>query len=174
MALEFILGNEDLFNIILPFVLMFTILFAVFQASKVLGGKKNIDAILSLVLAFFLVRNQDIIQVINRFLPNVSLAIIVILMILLVIGVFLGEYEWAHGFKGLAAVAGVIIVLWIFGAAYWANFGVPNYFSNWSSETKGIIIFIAILIIIVFFVTRESKDNRGDRLEKFGEAIFKK
>ena len=177
MAIDFsfLVRNDSLFNIILPFVLIFTIVFAVLQSTKVLGGKKNIDTIISLVFGFFLIRNQDIVKTINNFLPNISLLIVVILMILLVIGIFAGSYEWSQGMKGLAAVLAVIVVLWIFGASYWSRFGIPNIFSGLGSETQGILVFLAILVIIIFFATREEKGKGvGERLEDFGKAIFKK
>ena len=173
--LNFLLRNDALFDIVLPFILIFTIVFAVMQTTKILGGKRNIDAIIGLVFGFLLIRNQTIVETINRFLPNIALLIVVILMILLVIGVFAGEYEWATGIKGLAAVLAVIIVLWIFGASYWSRYGIPNIFSGLSSETKGILAFLAILIVVVFFVTREGKEKGfGERLEDFGKTIFKK
>ena len=46
------------FDIALPFVLIFTISFAVLQKIQLFGsGKKNIDMIVSLVLAFLAIRN---------------------------------------------------------------------------------------------------------------------
>jgi len=176
MAIDFsfLVRNESLFNIVLPFVLIFTIVFAVLQSTKILGGKKNIDTVISLVFGFFLIRNQTIIKTINNFLPNISLLIVVILMILLVIGIFVGSYEWSQGVKGLAAVLAVIVVLWILGASYWSSFGIPNIFAGLSSETQGILIFLAILVVIIFFVTREERRGAGDRLEEFGKAIFTK
>lgn len=171
-----ILGNDALFEIVLPFILIFTIIFAVMQTTKVLGGKKNIDAIISLVFGLLLIRNQTIVETINRFLPNISLLIVVILMILLVVGVFAGGYEWSSGIKGLAAVLAVIVVLWIFGASYWSRFGIPNLFSGLSSETRGILAFLAILVVVIFFVTRDESNRKGigDRLKDFGDAVFKK
>ncbi len=172
---NFLIRNEAFFTLVLPFVLIFTIVFAVMQATKILGGKKNIDAIIGLVFGFLLIRNQTIVTTINTFLPNISLLVVVILMILLVIGTFMGHTEWSHGVKGLAAVLAVIVVLWIFGASYWNRFGIPDPFSGLSSETKGVIAFIAILVVIIFFVTRESDEKKGlgKRLENFGKAIFK-
>ena len=177
ISFDFLLQNDALFEIVLPLVLIFAIVFAVLQGTKILGGRKNIDAIIGIVLGLLLVRNTVVVETINKFLPNVSLAIIVILMILLVLGVFLGkEYEWASGFKGLAAIASLIIVVWIFSESYWNRFGIPNIFGNLSSDTKGILVFIAILIIVVFLVTRKEGEQKkfSERLDDFGVAIFKK
>ncbi len=178
MALDFsfLLSNDSLFEIILPFALVFAIVFAVLNTTKILGGRKNIDVIVAIVIGLLLIRNRNIVDTINVFLPNVSLAIVVILMFLLVIGVFLGkEYKWADGIKGLAAIVSLVLVLWIFGASYWGRFGIPNIFGNLSSETKGIIAFIAILIIVVWFVSREESDKKSGKelFEQFGKSIFK-
>jgi len=174
---SFITGSNDFFEILLPLVLIFTIVFAILQTTKILGGRKNIDAIIGVVLGLLLVRSTKAVDVINSFLPNVALTMVVILMILLVIGVFLGEKtEWAHGLKAFAAIVSVILVLWIFSESYWRRFGVPTLFGNLSSDTKGVLVFIAILIIVIFFVTREESGGKkfSERLDNLGEAIFKR
>ena len=81
---SFLTDNNSVFELLLPFVLIFTIIFAILQATKILGAKKNIDAIIAIVFGLLLIRSTAAVQTINRFLPNVSLAIIVLLMILLI------------------------------------------------------------------------------------------
>lgn len=165
MAIDFsfLVGNATLYDILLPFALMFAIVFATLSATKILGGNKGAQIIVSVVIGLLLVRNQAIVGIINQFLPNVSLAIIVILMTLLVIGLILGhEYEWADGVKTLAAVFSIIVVLWIFfGTTLEQNFGVTNFFENLSPETKGILIFVLVLIVLIWYSTREEKKGEG-------------
>ena len=161
--LSFLVGKAALYDIVLPFALLFAIIFALLSATKILSGSKGAQVIVSIVIGLLLVRNQVIVGIINNFLPNVSLAIIVILMVLLVIGLVLGHgYEWADGMKTLAAVFSVIVVLWIFfGTTLEQNFGVTNFFENLSAETKGILIFVLGLIIVVWYVTRD-EEKRGE------------
>jgi len=53
-------------------------------------------------------------------------------------------------------------VLWIFfGTTLEQNFGVTNFFENLSAETKGILIFVLGLIIVVWYVTRD-EEKRGE------------
>ena len=172
---SFLTDNNSVFELLLPFVLIFTIIFAILQATKILGAKKNIDAIIAIVFGLLLIRSTVAVQTINRFLPNVSLAIIVVLMILLLLGIFLGkEYKWASGMKGIAALLSAVVVLWIFSGSSLSRFGIPNVFGGLSSETKGIIVFIVVLIIIVSFVSRDEskKKGGGDRLKDLGKSIF--
>ena len=84
---DLIQGFKDIggFDVFLPFVLIFTLSFAILNKSQILGAKKNIDAIVALVIGLLLVQNQNIVGIINTFLPNVSLVLVVILMFLLVI-----------------------------------------------------------------------------------------
>ena len=176
--LNFLLRNDSLYKIILPFALIFAIIFALLQMTGVLGKKKNIDAIVAIVLAFLVINNTNIVGTISRFLPNVALAILVFLMIILVIGVFLGEKatEWSNFFKGLVAVVSIIVVLWIFGESFLGRFGLPRIFGGLSSNTKGIIVFLIILIVIVLLVTREGGEKKKltERLDDLGDIIFKK
>lgn len=160
---SFLVGNNDLFNIILPLALLFAIVFAVLSTTSILGRNKGAQIIVSLVLGLLLVRNQRVVGFINEFLPNVALAIVVILMALLVIGLVLGqEYEWADGVKTLAAIFSIILIIWIFFAtSLERNFGVSNFFRSLTPETKGILIFVLGLVIVIWYVTRDEERNKG-------------
>ena len=55
------LENQGLTDVLLPFLLIFTIVFAVFQKTEILGkGKKNFNGVIALVIALATVSFQAV------------------------------------------------------------------------------------------------------------------
>ena len=78
-----------IYDVILPFLLVFTLVFAIFERTKVLGtekldgeetSKKNLNAMTSFVIAFLVVASAQMVSIINSALPKI--------VILLFLGVF--------------------------------------------------------------------------------------
>ena len=87
------LEQMGFYEVILPFMLVFTIMFALLQKIKLFGqDTKNINIVVAVVIAFFFVRVPAIIATVNQFLPKISMIVIVLLMFLLILGV-LGSGE---------------------------------------------------------------------------------
>ncbi|MEK6934609.1 MAG: hypothetical protein AABW46_01900, partial [Nanoarchaeota archaeon] len=85
-AIDF-LDSFGFFDIILPFILVFTLLFAIFEKTEILGkNKKNLSALASFAIAFFVVGATNIIPVLKEALPMISLILIVIISFLLLYG----------------------------------------------------------------------------------------
>ena len=88
------------YDIVLPFLLVFTISFAVLQKVKIFGSdSKKINVIVAFVIALLFLQNRYLIAILQRFLPNMSIIMIVALMFLLLVGIFGGEYK---GFTNVA------------------------------------------------------------------------
>ena len=100
-----------IFDILLPFLLIFSIVFAILEKTKILGSdKKNINAIVAVVVGMLVIVQQGIVQTINLFLPRVSLIIVVILMGLLVISMIAGrEFSGLKG--GVLGFAIIVIII---------------------------------------------------------------
>lgn len=87
-----ILSHPIFVETILPFVLIFTIVFAILQKSKVLGdGKRQIDAIVSLVIALLVISFAQATGLIIQLTPFLAVSLMVLLVFMLLIGSFMGE-----------------------------------------------------------------------------------
>src|SRR3989344_3859843 len=97
---DFLVRLEEMgmLDSLLPFILIFTIVFAVLQKTKIIGeGRRQFNTLVALVLSLMVViphvtgkypPGQDIVAIINTALPQVSLVVVIILAALLLIGVF--------------------------------------------------------------------------------------
>ena len=171
-------------DFLLPFLLVFTIIFAVLQRTEILGkDKKNFNVVIALILGIMFIvphmtgtypMGYDPVQVINEALPSISLVAIASIMLLLLMGIFGGDFAKA-AIPFIATIA-IVFVVYIFGATSALNLwnGPSDVFGWWTSDLTELIIIILIFGLIVYFITREpNKTEGGKMMESFGK-LFKK
>lgn len=81
---------QGFFDYVLPFLLVFFVIYAILQQAKVLGGKPGIDAAVSMILALFMLYFARVFQV-GRFISifsGKSFLTILVLMFALMITTF--------------------------------------------------------------------------------------
>lgn len=161
---------------LLPFILIFTIIFAILQKTKIIGeGKRQFNTLVALVLSLMVViphvtnrypPGQDIVVIINTALPQVSLVVVAILAALLLIGVFAPGVML--GGTGLGAIMGLLslgAIIFIFGnaAGFWESSGALGFLND--PDTQAVLTIILVFGLIIWFITREPGQN-----EMFGNA----
>ena len=179
MALDFmnILSeweNLGVFNVLLPFLLVFAIAFAILEKIKLFGDKRQINGIIAGILGILFVRNQYLVGLLNRFLPNISMFMIIILMFLLLFGIFAGQHK---GFKdsllGFAMVVSVIFVIWSLSSDFVGErFELPDFLTDLDDTTQSSILFIGIFVVVIWFVTKgDGGSGKESWLEKFKKGV---
>src|SRR3989344_3697846 len=166
MALYEIISSFEtfgVFDVALPFILIFTIAFAVMQKIQLFGAnKKNIDLIVSLVLAFLAIRNIFLIGLLNRFLPNIAMFLIIILMFLLLLGTFGGQFSGFSGYMGVIAaiISLIFVIISLSGDFLDLQYGIilPPFLADlfYDYQTKATILFVAGIAIVIWLVTGSS------------------
>lgn len=177
-VIEF-LGDLGVYDIILPFLLVFTIVFAILEKTKVLGmekvegrevSKKNLNSMVAFVVAFLVIASTQLVAVINEVMANVVLLLILAVSFILLVGVFFGDKEftlekqstWARFFMVFMFLGIVVIFL---NALGWLR-QVITLIENFDQEWAVTIIFIAIILGFIWYITYEPKRSS---LEKKGE-----
>ncbi|MEM4397709.1 MAG: hypothetical protein QW757_03750 [Candidatus Woesearchaeota archaeon] len=163
-----ILDRMGVLEVLLPFLLVFTIAFAVLQKSLILGqNSKKFNSIVAMVIGFVTVmphivgRGPDVVPVINNALPNVSLLMIASMMVLLMIGVF-GPNVSVYNTQLVPIVVlfSAIAVGYSFIAAAGGLPLVP--FLN-DPDTWNLIVALLVFGIVVWFITKEETKNPNQR-----------
>ena len=170
-TLAYYLQNLGIIDFFLPFIVVFTIVFAVLQKTKIFGEPDKagkINAVISLVLGLLFVvphvtgnypAGYDPVQIMNEALPGISLVGVVVIMSLFLLGIFGKKYaDFANPVIALIAVG---FVAYIFGSSlgWWA--GPYDVFSWWTSETTELMIIIAIFGVIVWLITKKPDSGFG-------------
>ncbi len=159
------LESMGILDSLLPFFLIFTIIFAILQKTKIIGeGRKNFNVIIALIIALMVViphvagtypTSPDPVEVINSAIPNISMVVVALLMLLLLVGVFGKDLNIVGtSLSGIIAVASFLIVVYIFGGSMnWWSGAVPDFLRN--EETQSLLIIILVFGIIIWFITKD-------------------
>lgn len=168
-------------DVLLPFLLVFTVTFAIFQKSNILGEAskaKRYNVIVALVLGFSFVMPHiiwgtpdpvdhmlvtgiaDPVEIVNGSLPSVSVVIIAIILVMLMLGIFGAEFNIGEGsgFGGFAVFFAIATVGYIFltNAGYFGNGRFPAFL--WflgDPNTQSLLVVILVFGIIVWMITRD-------------------
>ena len=164
-------GELGIYDVILPFLLVFTIVFAVLEKTKLFGTekvgdkeypKKNLNSIVAFVAAFLVVASTRLVAAINESVANVVLLLLLSICFLLLIGLFYKEGEscslegkWRSLFMVIMFLGVVLIFL---QAIKVDNRGIVQYvydylMVNWQSNFTASVILIIFIVIFMVWVT---------------------
>ncbi len=165
------------FDVILPFLLVFTIVFGILEKTKLFGteeinGKqyprKNINAMIAFVIGFFVIAAKEITGMIQVAVPQIVLILIALICLIMLIGPMVSgkeelnifkEHKWL--FYTLMAIFLVAVILIFFDVIGWLD-ALIEYFSTGGYFWSIIIVFLAIVFgAIAFVVTREGGEKKG-------------
>lgn len=167
---QIILMHPLVQEIILPFLLVFVIVFAILQKTKVLGdGKKQIDSLVALAIALIVISFGNATGIIVALIPFLAVSAVTILVFMILYGMtFQGDKKFTlnkgiMGVIGALVAAGVVITLLI-ATGSWDY--LTNYFFSSESEGSSFItnaIFIVVLIAaLAFAVFGGGKSDKKD------------
>lgn len=149
---------------ILPFLLIFVLVYAVLQKTKILGEeKKQINAIIALVIGLIVISFNQYVSIIVNLIPVLAVGLVIILIFLLLWGiVFVGGdfttanwVRWAFG--GLAFIAVLVSAMIVTGA--WTY--LVNYFSGNDQLFLNIVFLVLVGVVIAVVVGFGGKSGKS-------------
>ncbi|MFO8015898.1 MAG: hypothetical protein R6U32_02230 [Candidatus Woesearchaeota archaeon] len=152
-------------DIVLPFILIFTIIYAILSRTGLF--KKNLNMVVSLVMALTTViphvLNQyppcwDVVVIINHSLPKIAMFIIAIICFFLVLGVLGVNLSFFNKFMGWI----VIIIFGFVTYTFLTSRGRGCYDYDLGFLSSSLIEYIApisLFILIIWFITRDSDSS---------------
>jgi len=163
MVAETILQSEILTKFVYPFLLIFFIVFAVLERTKVLGDdKKQLNALLAFVIGLIFVGAVFPKLVVANMILFLTVALVIVFVVLLLWGfVSSGEkgFEISKGLKTfLFIVLGIAVVV----AVFWAvgvGGGFFNFLfsSSWSNVFWTNFLFIVVIAAALALVIKGTK-----------------
>ncbi len=176
-AIEF-MAQLGVYDIILPFLLVFTLMFATLEKTKVLGlevvvdksGKehtytrKNLNSIIAFTTAFFVIASAQLVRIISEVIANTMILLVTGLCFMLAVGLsHTGQKEfslqrlgkgWETGFW-IANALGIILIF--LNAIGWLD-KIYRFIVNGIRSPETITIIMILLFIgLMVWITRTPK-----------------
>jgi magnesium-transporting ATPase (P-type) len=167
------LESAGFFDWVLPFLLVFLIIFALLEKTKLLGtegqnkSRKNLNVVLALIIGLIVVIQTEIVSILNLYLSKMAFFIILALIGLLAFGVFTGSGSLSGIPMGIGVIIAILAIIW----ALSPSLGLDIFnFSRLSDTAASWIIVLAFFALVVWFATRGEKKNEGG--ESFGDKLL--
>ncbi|MFH1151998.1 MAG: hypothetical protein V1788_02640 [Nanoarchaeota archaeon] len=161
MAEDLITSNWVITKFILPFLLIWTVVFAILQKTKILGENKQVDSIIAVVVAFIFISVLQPKEIVSNMILFLTVALVVMFVGLLLWGFVSGKEMkadilsagWAKWVFGIVIVVGVIIAL-IYSAGIDNTLITLLFQQSWSSTFWTNAIFIVVVAAALALVLR--------------------
>jgi hypothetical protein len=174
------------YDVILPFLLVFTIVFAILEKTRVFGyeefkgekyTRKNLNSIVAFVIAFLVIASSKLVEAITRISANMVLLLILIVFFLLLVGTFYGKEEdvalkgkWRVFFMVIVFIG--ILLIFLDGVRLedgtsWLEVSIGYVSEYWSSTVFATLITVALIIALMAWITKEpSPAKKAEKKEE--------
>lgn len=163
-----------IYDVVLPFLLVFTIMFAILEKTSIFGvvkaggveySKKNLNAMVAFIVAFIVIASSKLVTAINESLGRIFLLLLISISFLLLIGSFYHHEEkvlleggWRKMFMVLMFI-GVILIFMdsikLDSGESWLEWLWTFLKGNWTANYAASVILIIVFILAILFITWE-------------------
>lgn len=183
-ALEFF-GRIGIFDVVLPFLLVFTIVFAILEKTRVFGTekikdidvtRKNLNAMVSFVVAFFVIASSRLVAIITEVSANMVVLLMLSVLFLILVGsfhqqkpegFFLGDGFVKNGF--VVVMAAGLVAIFLNAIKDTSGKSWLEVFLDWLSQFWGganrdavaSTILVIIVIAILYFIVKEPQQQQA-------------
>lgn len=149
------------FTYLLPFLLIFALVFGILNQIKLFKDNKSINGIIALVVGLMALQFPMVSQFFSEIFPRLGIGLAIILVLLIILGMFIDPESGAIGYT-LLGVAGIILIVVLVktaGALGWSS----SFWwqDNWPMVAGVVLILIIIGIIVGGANEKETKPYRG-------------
>ncbi len=141
-----------------PFLLVFFVVFAVLEKTKVLGDNKQINALIAFIIGLIFVSVVFPVEVIKNMVLFLTIALITMFVALILWGFVNGKVDIEN--KSVKILLGVGIAIAVLVAILWATGFYPIveglFKQDWSQSFWTNLLFIVVIAVAVALVLKES------------------
>ncbi len=149
-----------IFDFVLPFLLVFAIVFGILSATHIIGDNKGIAVIIAFVIGLMSIRYQYFFSsFLSEIFPRLGIGLTVLLTLLILIGLFIAQEEQRYWGYGLAAIGALIAIIIFFQTA--ENLGWMWLGGSGSDGVGLIVLGIFVIGIIIAVAVSGSKSHKG-------------
>ena len=156
------LQNMGFFDVILPFLLVFAIIYGVLERAKLFENRHGLNAIIAFVIGMIVIGTAWVVGVVSGFLPWIGMMSVVFLGAIILMSFFWKDFDAIASNQYIKIIAGVVIL------AVFAVVLIPMIFPDVGGAGElpfnvadiGALIVILAVIFGIILITKGG--NKGD------------
>ena len=170
------LDKLGVYEVLLPFLLIFTLVFAILEKTRVFGtegehhaSKKNLNSMFAFVTSFLVVASSRLVAAVNESVANMTILLLLGVCFLLLAGVFHTgdeEFKLSSGYKSIFMIIMFVGILLIFLHALKTDDGTPWLYSGWNfivnnvdTGAMGALILTVLVVLLMGYITGKPGDG---------------
>jgi len=169
-------ADIGLYDVVLPFLLVFTLVYALLEKTRVLGiervgdkeyTKKNVNSMLAFTIAFFVIASAQLVAIISEVVSNMVLLLVLLVCFMLLVGSMHKDDKGGFELKGfyksafyLIMFVGIILIF--LNAMGWLQIGWEYVIYNWDTQFVGMIILILVIVGLMYFITKSPSGEKKE------------
>lgn len=164
--LLFRLEQAGAFSYIIPFLLIFALVFGILTRTQIFKDNKTINAVLALAVGLLALQFHFVPIFFSEIFPRLGIGLAIILSFLILVGLFLPEDNNKYANWLLLILSVVIFVVVLSQSAIWSGLGTGGYwtwfiYDNWANVVFWIVI-LGIVIAVINSVGPKKKISVPD------------
>ncbi|MEK6843958.1 MAG: hypothetical protein AABX83_00880 [Nanoarchaeota archaeon] len=156
----YLLESYGIFDVVLPFLLIFAFVFAILNYTSLFGKNKGVSVIIAFVIGLMATRFKVFTDFYSELFPRLGIGVTILLAILILVGLFTTQFSkkkilpWI--FLGVGAVIIIVILYQTFDRLGWVYGSIGSDIAGWI-----IIATLFLVILITVIVSTAPEDERA-------------
>jgi len=144
------------FSYVLPFLLIFAIVFGILMKIRVFGENRSLNAIIALVIGLLALQFDLVPIFFSEIFPRVGVALSILLTLIVLLGLFFDPNQkyLNYGLLAIGVIIFISVLIKTAGSLGW--YSGYWWYANWPS------ILLGIIILGIFFAVINSVGERAD------------
>lgn len=142
-------ADQGVFAYVLPFLLIFAIVFGILSKTKLLGDNKGVQATIALAVGLLALQFNIVTQFYATIFPYTGIAIAILLVALLLMGLISDKKDLSWVWFGIGAILFLVVLM---GSLTNFSYFSPWLGSGWAESWPAIMVIIVVLGLIAWVV----------------------
>jgi len=143
-------ADFGVFAYLLPFLMIFAIVYGILSKTGLLGKNKGVDATIALAVGLLALQSGYVTNFYAMIFPYTGMAIAVLLVALILMGLTAGDIEWTkYVWFGIGVVSFIFVLLYSFSD--WAWYGMGGYgFVESMPAIVALLLLLGVMALIIW------------------------
>lgn len=159
------------FSYILPFLLLFALIFGLLTKMNLFQDNKGVNAIIAIVVSLMALQFDLVPRFFSEIFPRLGVGLALILVAIILLGIFIPNERWStYVFFVIGAIILIVIFFTTSEAVGWGGlWGFKNFI-----ETMPVVVWWVVGVIIAIIVILQLKPKeREHKPSKFMKDLFR-